>query len=664
MMDTGKIVAFFEQKRILCAVCLEDKGGRVHLLTEENREITLGPNRIVLSSPQALNTTVPRESLLEKLKSAVERQEELSRTLSVRELWELVWEEKREFNLRELAEFIFRPPVTFDQQMALFRALFEDRLYFKQKGELYEAREPEKVEEISTQIEREAQQARELQEGGQWLARTWAGESAAPPPGKEEIIRLLKEYALLGAEAPDLAKARALLQAAQISSPSAPFELLVRMGVWAEDENLFLHRHQISPAFPGKVLIEAERILSESAQGITPQPQDMDLTFLHSLTIDSEFTRDIDDALSVERVGNGIQVGVHITDVATYLNGYREIFQEAMARATSIYLPDQRIPMIPPVLSEGACSLVVGERRRALSFLVRFDQEGRVLEYRIVPSIIQVDRRLSYDQVDQLVEEMDEELIILKEISEKLLRRRTDMGAFFIPRPERVIRVTRDKEIVLYKRDRESHSQKMVSEFMILANSLSALFLKEKGIPAVYRGQMEPREKVPPMEKFDALQAYRLRRIMNRVEVSTRPSRHAGLGAEAYLTLTSPIRRFYDLLAEHQVLGALRGTGVMSKEHLEEIISQVGPIISRVGLVEELTEQYWIMRFLEKKIGSTTTAVVLDRFPNRYFIHLEEYLLEVDMPATSGREFVPGDQVLVRIEKSNARQGILKITPV
>jgi exoribonuclease-2 len=663
-METGKIVAFFEQKKILCAVCLEGKGGRVHLLTEENREMTLGPNRIVLSSSQSLNPSLPRESLLEKLKSAVERQEGLSGTLSVQDLWQLVWEEKKEFNIRELAEFIFHPPVTFDQEMALLRALFCDRLYFKQKGELYEAREPEKVEEITLQVEREAQQARELQEGSQWLAKIWAGESAAPPSGREEIIRLLKDYVLLGADAPDQAKARALLQAAQISSPNAPFELLVRVGIWGEDENLFLQRHQVSQAFPGKVLTEAERILAESTQGITPQPQDVDLTFLHPLTIDSEFTRDIDDALSVERVGNDLQVGVHITDVVSYLNGYREIFQEAMARATSIYLPDQRIPMIPPVLSEGACSLVVGEKRRALSFLVRFDEEGRVLEYRIVPSIIQVERRLSYDQVDQLLEEMDEELLILKKVSEKLLRRRTEMGAFFIPRPERVIRVTRDKEIILYKRDRESHSQKMVSEFMILANSLTALFLKEKGVPAIYRGQMEPREKIPPMEKFDALQAYRLRRVMNRVEVSTRPSRHFGLGAEAYLTLTSPIRRFYDLLAEHQVLGTLRGTGVMSQEQLEGIITQVGPILSRVGRVEELTEQYWIMRFLEKKIGSTTTAVVLDRFPNRYFIHLEEYLLEVDMPAASGREFVPGDQVLVRIEKSNARQGILKITPV
>ena len=119
---------------------------------------------------------------------------------------------------------------------------------------------------------------------------------------------------------------------------------------------------------------------------------------------------------------------------------------------------------------------------------------------------------------------------------------------------------------------------------MILANSLSALFLKEKEIPAIYRGQMEPREKIPPMDKFDALQAYRLRRIMNRVEISTRPQRHAGLGAEAYLTLTSPIRRFYDLLAEHQILGALRGTPVWTQEQLEEIITRVGPTLSKVGL--------------------------------------------------------------------------------
>jgi exoribonuclease-2 len=663
-MEPGKVVAFFEQKRVLLAVCLEAKGTKVHLLSEENREVTLGFNRIVHTSASQLSLLSPRETLLEQLKAAEARQRKLVESLAVRDLWELVWEERREFSLHELAELVFQPPVPFDQEMALFRALFDDRLYFKQKGGSYEAREPEKVEEIVHQVEREEEQERELLEGSQWLARVWAGEAAPPFPGKEKVVGLLKDYVLWGSESPDLAKVKALLEAARITSSEAPFLLLVRLGVWAEEENLFLHRHQISQVFPERVMAEAERILTLSSKEIPPQPQDCDLTFLHPFTIDSEFTRDIDDALSLERVGDGYQVGVHITDVATFLNGGGEIFQEAMGRAISIYLPEQRIPMIPPALSEGACSLIVGEKRRALSFLVRVDREGKVLDSQIVPSIIQVERRLSYEQVDQLLEEMDEELSLLKRVSEHLGRRRMESGAFFLPRPERVIRVTRDREIILYRRDRESPSQKMVSEFMILANTLAALFLRERGIPAVYRGQMEPRERIPPMEHFDALQAYRLRRVMNRVEIGTRPLRHAGIGAEAYLTLTSPIRRFYDLLVEHQILGSLRGTPILSQQEVEEIITRVGPILSKVGLVEELTEQYWIKRYLERKIGSTTTAVVLDRWPNRYLIYLEEYLLEVDMPAIPGREFVPGDQVLVRIEKSNARQGILKIVPV
>ncbi|MDO8956205.1 MAG: RNB domain-containing ribonuclease, partial [Deltaproteobacteria bacterium] len=312
---------------------------------------------------------------------------------------------------------------------------------------------------------------------------------------------------------------------------------------------------------------------------------------------------------------------------------------------------------------ESTCSLIVGEQRRALSFLVQIDEEGKVQDYQILSSIIQVEQRLSYDSADQLLEEEEEELIILQRITKKLFQRRMGSGAFFIPRPERVIRVNREKEISIYRRDRESPSQKIVSELMILANYLGALFLKEKGIPAIYRSQAEPRDKIPPIDKFDPLQAYRLRRIMHRVEVSTRPLRHAGLGAEAYLTLTSPIRRFYDLLIEQQILGVLRGGLVLSGEQLGEIITQVAPAISKVGLVEELTEQYWILRYLEKRIGSTTTAVVLDRFSTRYLVHLNEYLLEIDMAATSGLDFVPGDQILVRVEKAHARSGVLKIAP-
>jgi exoribonuclease-2 len=663
-MEIGKIALFFEQRKILCAVCVDAKANKYHLLSEENREITLSPNRIVQVSPYSVDIRRPREALVELLKEIVKNQTTLMQTFSVKELWELVVGEGRGFTPPELAEMVFCPPLSWDQEMALFRALFEDRIYFKQKGDFFEARALEIVDQIFRQIERETEEKRKIQEGSAWLARIMSGEAGIEPATKEEVIALLKEMAIYGAEAPNLEKGKALLQGTGISSPGDSFAILVRLKEWDEDENLFLQRHQISQNFPRPVLEEAEEILAKVSKGIPCQPSDRDLTFLHPLTIDSEYTRDIDDALSLEGGQGKVQVGIHIADVATFLDGYSDIFGEAMTRGTSIYLPDQRIPMIPPALAEGICSLVVGEKRRALSFLVHLDEEARVQDYQILPSLIQVERRLSYETTDLLLEEMDEELCVLQKLAEKLFQRRMGLGALFIPRPERVIRVNREKEISFFKRNRESSSQKMVAEFMILANRLAALFLKEKGIPAVYRGQMDPREKVPPMPTFDPLLAYRLRRILNRGEISTRPMKHAGLGTEAYVTLTSPIRRFYDLLVERQILGYLRGIPILPPSELEKIITEVGPTLSKVGLVEELSEQYWIFRYLEKRIGSTTPAVILDRFPHRYLIYLEEYLMEWDMSATGLREFVPGDQVLVRVDRVHARSGTLKIVPV
>ncbi len=662
-MEVGRVVEFFENKKILCAVCLDLKESKYFLLTEENRETTLGPNRIAHISHHKLKITQPRDILVEELKKIAARQKELMVSVSIPELWEVVQGEGEEFSLRELTELVFGSQAAGDHEMAVFRALAEDRIYFKQKGEVFEARTPEKAEQISLQIRREAEQEKEMEEAVAWLAEAAAGRPVPPFAHREKVVALLKDMALLGSEAPDYNRGKALLQKAHLASPEAPFDLLVRLGEWDEDENLFLLRYQIPQAFPDKVLEEVEQVLAHSNNGYNSRPLDRDLTSLSLFTIDSEFTRDIDDALSLEGTGKDFQLGVHITDVVTFLDEYREIFQEAMSRGTSIYLPDQRIPMISPLLSEGLCSLIAGEKRRALSFLVRMDGEGNVLDYEIVPSLVRVERRLSYEGVDRMLADGDEEFVFLHEMAGHLARRRKESGAFFIPRPERVIRVSREKEIQIFKRDRESPSQKMVSEFMILANSLAARFLKERGIPAVYRSQMEPRETVPPMEKFDPLQAHRLRRIMNRVEVSTRPARHSGLGAEAYVTLTSPIRRFYDLLIEQQILGALRGEAILPEREVDRIITAVGPIMSKVGHVEDLTEQYWIMRYLEKRIGSTTTGVVLDRFPNRYLVHLNEFMLDVEMPMTD-RGFVAGDQLLVRIEKAHARSGVLRIAPV
>jgi exoribonuclease-2 len=661
----GQVIAFFDQKKILCAVCLEARENRCHFLTEEDREVSLSSNRVVHVSSHLLPPSLSRQEMVEKLRTIRKRQEELMDRVSVKDLWEVLHAEGRPFSLRELTDLMFNSQASSDHEMAVFRALFADRLYFKQKGELFEPRDPLTIEQMTQQMEREAQREKEMAEASRWLAEVWDHQRGSAPENSHSVIELLKSMAILGIEAPEYQRGKELLQRAGISAPDAPFELLVRLGIWDPDENLFLYHQQIPTQFPAFVLEETEEVRTRAAQGIPKHPQDIDLTYLHPLTIDSEYTRDVDDALSIEFLGSGqYRIGIHIADVATFIDPHCRIFQEAKLRATSIYLPDQRIPMIPPALSEEICSLLVGEKRRSLSILVRIDSEGKILEYQILPSFIQVDRRLSYEKADELLEEGDEELVALEKIAQMLYRQREAQGAIFIPRPERVIRVNREKEIFIQKRDRESASQKMVAEFMILANRLAALYVKERGIPAIYRGQLEPREKVAPIDRFDPLQAYRLRRILNRVEVSVQPLRHSGLGVEAYVTLTSPIRRFYDLLLESQIIRAIRGESILQKAELEETINQVGPTLSRVNWVEEQSERYWILRYLEKRIGIVTRAVVLDRWPNRYWIHINDFLLEVEMPAMAGREFIPGDQILVRVEKAHARSGTLKISPV
>ena len=330
-MEIGKVVAFFEQKKVLCAVCLEVKENRVHLLSEENRELTLGTNRIVHISPSSFKTQLSRETLVENLKAIVEKQKTLTQTVALNELWEVLCNEARGFSLRELAELVFPPDPSGDHEMAVLRVLFEDRLYFKQKGDLYEPRSPEKMEEINLQFKRQAEEEREMQEAAVWIAGAWANQPAPPPARKEAILHLLKEYALFGAEAPEAPKAKAILERAQIQGPHTPFEILVRLGEWSEDENLFLLRHRIPQTFGGNVLNEVGEILTAASGSIPLHPQDRDLTFLHPLTIDSEYTRDVDDALSLETVRGEEQVGIHISDVATFLNGRAEIFSKKPA---------------------------------------------------------------------------------------------------------------------------------------------------------------------------------------------------------------------------------------------------------------------------------------------------------------------------------------------
>jgi exoribonuclease-2 len=379
------------------------------------------------------------------------------------------------------------------------------------------------------------------------------------------------------------------------------------------------------------------------------------------MTIDGPMTRDYDDALSVRFLAGGAEVGIHIADAAEYIPIDSPLDQEALARATSLYLPDAKIPMLPAILSEGFCSLKQGEDRLALSILVRFDEDDRVESRRFTLSRVRVRHQLTYGGTDEMVA-TDETLRYLYRLCIRLRRQRIASGALHLPLPEPRIWVNGNGVVHISRADRETPSQVVVSELMILANALAAEEMAARGITAIYRCQEKPQEIVVREPTDDLYLNYRQRRYLSRAELATTPKRHNGLGMSAYTSWTSPIRRYVDLVVQRQLKSMASGAPPpYERARLEEIIPRLVLPQSRAMLIKRQWTRYWILRHLEREKIRTLEALVLDQGRRTFHLLLPEYMLEASMALEEGRGLNPGDHFRVEIVCANAREEILKL---
>jgi exoribonuclease-2 len=161
---------------------------------------------------------------------------------------------------------------------------------------------------------------------------------------------------------------------------------------------------------------------------------------------------------------------------------------------TSVYLPDEKIPMFPPIISENLCSLIAGEDKRAITFFFTVDPHGSVVETRITPSFIRVKERLTYDEVNERLKHGDERLKVLHDIASAFREDRKRKGAIILHMPEVYAMVDDQGIIHIKKYNQDEPSQTIVAECMIAANALVAKFFMEEGIPALYRAQGEAKQ--------------------------------------------------------------------------------------------------------------------------------------------------------------------------
>lgn len=659
-MEKGTLIEFRLHGDRRLAV-LERPEGKKHwiVVDERGQSYTLHPRQITYE----VTGQTYKPSEIAKFLQEIEPYLDPS---SLEVAWELLVEDNESVDPAGMARLLFS-----DQSPALCYAahclLSEDKLYFKQKGDNYEPRSAAQVAELKHQLAVADQKQREWQE---FLQRTQQALAQTPVEWQaSDRIRLeaLERFATLGEEISHKTPALETLAAlGRPETPQAAFQLLVDLGLWDVHENLFVRRSQIPIQFPTKVL-EVAKFHLESLPPDRDLDHRLDLTHLKTYTIDDESTREIDDGVSVESLEDGRQrLWIHIADPTRWLVPGDELDLEARRRSTTIYLPTGMIPMFPSELATGPMSLNQGQVCCALSFGVILDESGAVADYQIQTSLIKPTYRLTYEDVDEMLELgilAEPELEAIATWAKRRLSWRQSQGAISINMPESSIKV-RDDQITIEVLE-NSLSRQLVAEMMILAGEVAARYGQAHNLAIPFRNQTQP--ELPPEEELLQLPAgpvrsCAIRRCMPRSEMSITPARHASLGLDTYTQVTSPIRRYTDLMAHFQIKAHLRGEPLpFATEEMKELLMSVSAVAQEAASVERQTNRYWGLEYLRRHAHEVWQALVLRwlrEHESLALILLEDLGLELAMRLTGPLE--PGDRMEVKVTYADPRQDTIQ----
>lgn len=379
-------------------------------------------------------------------------------------------------------------------------------------------------------------------------------------------------------------------------------EVLGGKGEPGLDVLCIIRKFQLRDEFPSQVVKEARRVAV--LPGEDELAQRRDLREWKMVTIDGEDAKDLDDAVSIERTQGGYRLGVHIADVSHYVSEGGVLDKEAFRRGTSVYLTDRVLPMLPPELSNGICSLNAGEDRLAVSVVMDIDEKGEVRNYEIFKSVIRVKERMTYTDVNKILLENDPDLRtryselvpdfeVMGELCRILRKRRMDKGALDFDFPETKIIVDEKGWPVAVARMERQLAEMIIEEFMIKANEVVAEHLYSLKVPTLYRVHERPDEdsirelnrvlgvfghrvaerEVQPKHFQEILEKIKDRpeertvstiilRSMRHARYAPQPLGHFGLASAYYTHFTSPIRRYPDLVV-HRVLTYLLEKGAI-----------------------------------------------------------------------------------------------------
>lgn len=478
--------------------------------------------------------------------------------------------------------------------------------------------------------------------------------------------------------------------------------------------------------FPDDVLYEASKLNIDD-----PDPDEvarrLDLRGEPIFTIDGADTKDIDDAVSIARTDGGYKLGVHIADVSHYVKKGSALDKEAFTRGTSIYYADQVVPMLPKELSNGICSLNPNVDRLAFSCLMEVSAQGKLLSYRFEKSVIRSRVKGVYAEVNKILDETADDAIkekyarvidripIMRELAEILEKNRENRGAPDIDTPEAKI-ITDENGVCINVKQRERGvGERIIEEFMLMANNAAASLAMKENIPFVYRVHEPPAaEKLVTLnetltalginpegigedssaadlakilrdnkdsDKYVVINRIVLRTMM-KAKYSEEPLGHYGLVMPEYAHFTSPIRRYADL-SIHRILtdyvyalSTEKITKKYAKFAAEASMQASNTELSAVHCEREC-EALYMAEYMKNHIGEEYDGIISGVSPSGVFVALPntvegmvpvtklpvgEYEVQhtvILTGAANGQVFTVGDKVKVKCVAVNVNAGLI-----
>ncbi len=607
----------------------------------------LPANRIIFSwkdKVTPLNSNIARESIAIHIKKA----KDFKKTFEVQTMHSLL-DDVREYSLDELsANFLDDPKNTIDK-LGLFITLRENSFWFKHNRNLtYTPRTQEELALLKIQLLRQEKIEEKRNKIQEWIKQLESGEwnkDSAISSEQKDLLQQIQNLLIKGSDSKywkELSLILNLGPSLDIIKENKLKKWIYNAGEALSFSKLRILRADVKDFFSKDIYAEVKRI-KEAPLIKTKKIQSGVPTF----TIDSEKTLDYDDAFSViEWNKNNIKIIVHITDLSYNLSPNDSIFKEAESRISSVYTVEESFPMLPKDLSNKIFSLKSDEYRNVLSFFFNLSRNGEWSLLDIDSRRIKVQKNLSYNEANKLVEEKKDFWSLLDRFCLKSQESRIENGALNIYRKEFDFDIRDPENIQITLLNRNSPANRIIEELAISVNSTVGNIFQKSDFPGIYRTQSSY-EIIKEVENGKTLSMEHVR--INPTKLSTIPDIHAGLGCEFYMQVTSPIRRFSDLIMQLQLKMLIENKEpIFSEDDLIIWSEKISSQQKKYKKAEKEILNYWKLKYVEQNLGAVFKAKARKKLANG---NTEVELLELNLNIpTSGLGTVSeGKNILLKV---------------